>query len=219
MSAEEAWLPIPGWEGHYEISDHGRVRSVDRTVAIKGGHRRRYSSQLKKIRADMHGRPWVCLHLDGKKTNLRIHRLVIETFIGPPPEGMECCHNDGDKLNNRLNNLRWDTRSANTQDQLRHGVHHQASKTHCHKGHPFSGDNLITLPEGTAMRRRCRQCQRDRDRDYKRALRETPGYVRVRTGERARARARRAAVTAGETIATAGGSPGEEMSHQPLTRG
>lgn len=50
-----------------------------------------------------------------------VHRLVLLAFVGPCPEGMECCHNDGDPLNNRLDNLRWDTRSANIADAIKHG--------------------------------------------------------------------------------------------------
>lgn len=55
----------------------------------------------------------------GKRT-FNVHRLILEAFVGPCPEGMEACHNDGDRGNNRLNNLRWDTRSANMADRFRH---------------------------------------------------------------------------------------------------
>jgi hypothetical protein len=50
-----------------------------------------------------------------------IHRLVLEMFVGPCPPGMEACHNDGNRLNNRLANLRWDTPLANAEDRDRHG--------------------------------------------------------------------------------------------------
>lgn len=50
------------------------------------------------------------------------HRLVLEAFVGPCPEGMECCHWDGVRDNNRLNNLRWDTRKNNAKDRDRHGT-------------------------------------------------------------------------------------------------
>ncbi len=46
---------------------------------------------------------------------------VLETYVGPRPEGMWACHNDGDKNNNSLSNLRWDTRSNNERDKLKHG--------------------------------------------------------------------------------------------------
>lgn len=50
-----------------------------------------------------------------------IHRLILETFVGPCPGGMECCHNDGDPTNNALSNLRWDTSKANKADMAKHG--------------------------------------------------------------------------------------------------
>jgi len=53
----------------------------------------------------------------------RVHRLVLEAFIGPAPKGTICCHNDGDPTNNRLENLRWDTHSSNTRDAIRHGTY------------------------------------------------------------------------------------------------
>ncbi len=58
----------------------------------------------------------------GKKTARRIHRLVLEAFIGPCPPDMVACHGDGDRANNELSNLRWDTPRANSDDSLRHGT-------------------------------------------------------------------------------------------------
>lgn len=64
-----------------------------------------------------------------------VHGLLLEAFIGPRPPGAHGCHNDGDKLNNTLGNLRWDTRSGNMQDAIRHGTfrtgtaHHNAKLT------------------------------------------------------------------------------------------
>lgn len=52
-----------------------------------------------------------------------VAQLVLEAFVGERPEKMECCHNDGDKMNNRLENLRWDSKSANSADRIRHGIH------------------------------------------------------------------------------------------------
>lgn len=52
-----------------------------------------------------------------------VHRLVLETFVGPCPDDMEACHNNGDKQDNRLSNLRWDTHSSNIIDAIRVGTH------------------------------------------------------------------------------------------------
>lgn len=64
----------------------------------------------------------VMLRKNGKSYNRLIHRLVLETFVGPCPEEMECCHNNGNMFDNRLENLRWDTRKANRQDAMRQGT-------------------------------------------------------------------------------------------------
>ena len=65
----------------------------------------------------------VSLYQNKKVCKRPIHRLVLETFVGPCPEGMECCHCDGDAQNNALKNLRWDSRSNNRQDAIQHGTH------------------------------------------------------------------------------------------------
>lgn len=65
----------------------------------------------------------VDLYRGGRHHWKLIHRLVLEAFIGPCPDGMEACHNNGDRTDNRLENLRWDTRSANQKDAVRHGTH------------------------------------------------------------------------------------------------
>jgi hypothetical protein len=64
----------------------------------------------------------VNLRKDGRTHYLLISRLVLLAFVGPCPEGMECCHNDGDHLNNSVDNLRWGTRRENVADSRKHGV-------------------------------------------------------------------------------------------------
>lgn len=71
---------------------------------------------------DRQGYRFVNLARGGKKQQVRIHRLVLGTFVGPAPEGMVACHGDGDRANNDLANLRWDTPKANSDDALRHGT-------------------------------------------------------------------------------------------------
>lgn len=61
------------------------------------------------------------LSKDGREDAFRIHRLVLLTFVGPAPEGMLGLHNDGNASNNRLENLRWDSPKANSEDARRHG--------------------------------------------------------------------------------------------------
>jgi HNH endonuclease len=64
----------------------------------------------------------------GKKTSRPVHRLVLESFVGPCPPGLICCHNDGDPSNNCVENLRWDSHQSNADDALRHGTRAMGSR-------------------------------------------------------------------------------------------
>ena len=66
---------------------------------------------------------YVALCKDSKAYRKSVSRLVLETFIGSCPEGMECCHNNGVSTDNKLENLRWDTKKNNAKDAIRHGTH------------------------------------------------------------------------------------------------
>ena len=121
----ETWKPVLGFEGHYEVSDQGRVRSLDRTVSHwRGGTRLRRGRCLKPgVAGGVGGYLHVVLMSDGKtRCNRTVHRLVLEAFVGLRPEGMQACHNDGDPHNNALSNLRWDTPASNNADKKAHGT-------------------------------------------------------------------------------------------------
>lgn len=136
----ETWRPIPGYEGSHEASDLGRIRSIDRVVDYGDGRRRRRKGTvLKGTRRHKAGHLYVNL---ANPDIQGVHRLVLLAFVGPAPEGMEGCHNDGDATNNRLDNLRWDTRSANNYDRVKHGRHPARQRTHCPRGHPLRMPNL-----------------------------------------------------------------------------
>lgn len=156
----ERWAPIPDYEGYYEASDHGRIRSVDRRVR----HSRCGTMLLrgKVLSPVIHrGRPHLTLGREGVRRQLTVHSLVLSAFRGPRPEGMEGCHGDNDKLNNHLANLRWDTTSANVLDQVQHGVHRNARKKRCPLVHLLVEPNLVPgkLRKG---QRCCRACARAR---------------------------------------------------------
>ena len=143
MSTLEQWKPVHGYEEIYEVSSHGRVRSVDRTVTCSDGKVHRYKGKvLSACLSKRGGYPLVNLRDQGKGQTRYVHSLVAEAFIGSRPEGMEVCHNDGDSTNNHLDNLRYDTSSDNELDKVRHGTHHEAVKTHCPRGHELFAENL-----------------------------------------------------------------------------
>jgi hypothetical protein len=106
----ENWLPVVGFEGLYEVSDCGRVRTV-KTGKIK---------TFTKHKGD--NRPFFLLWQGNKPKASRPHTLVLAAFVCPRPDGMEGCHNDGNPWNNNLPNLRWDTPQANQADRVRHGT-------------------------------------------------------------------------------------------------
>jgi hypothetical protein len=159
----EEWRPVRGFEGIYEISSLGNVRSLDRRVWSARGFWAALKGRVIRPAALPTGHLHVLLRHDGKRSNRQVHRMVLEAFVGPCPDGMEACHGDGDPANNALSNLRWDSRSANLKDAVRHGTHHEAKKTHCPRYHPYSPEN--TRMNGQA--RVCRECSREHTRKWR----------------------------------------------------
>lgn len=157
----EHWRAVPGYEGSYEVSDLGRVRSLDR-ITDRG---RRWRGRMMTTCPLPNGYLIVTLWRDGCQRSPLVHRLVLAAFVGPAPDDTEALHGDGDRTNNRLVNLSWGTHSENAQDQLAHGTHPQASKTHCPAGHPYDDENTYIYP-GRAHRG-CRACRREWMRNYK----------------------------------------------------
>jgi hypothetical protein len=81
-------------------------------------------SHWKRLKAKTmkYGHQSVALYLRGRSKYLSVHRLVLIAFVGPPPRGMESCHDDGNARNNRVTNLRWDTKKNNLNDRVKHGT-------------------------------------------------------------------------------------------------
>ena len=122
-----------GYEGYYMISTWGRVKSLDRDVPMQdlasrkfGGlskQKRTYrvKGRILKAKVTKYHSVWF-RGQDRIEKEMLVHRLVLEAFVGPCPEGMECCHGDGNGCNNRLENLRWDTPRNNHRDKRTHGT-------------------------------------------------------------------------------------------------
>ena len=119
----EIWKPIPGYEGLYEVSDQGRVRSLDALIECYGPVKGRYTS-LRKGKLLRPGR-MPSGHVSvaiGRRNSLCVHTLVLLAFVGPAPKGYECRHLNGNPSDNRLENLCWGTRSENIKDKTLHGL-------------------------------------------------------------------------------------------------
>ena len=119
-SANEEWRDIPGYEGRYQASNLGRIRSVARRVNICHGATRLMRGRVLRP-AGQKRDPHLRVTLKHGGYGVLVHRLVAETFLGPCPEGQEVRHLDGDPLNNRVENLAYGTRRENIIDVYRIG--------------------------------------------------------------------------------------------------
>lgn len=101
----------------------GRLSKVGNIFVISDEWKQKFG------KLDYKGYPRIAIYIPandqhdrhGKQKHKRIHNLVLEAFVGPCPPGMEGCHENGNKLDNRLSNLRWDTPQSNIEDKERHG--------------------------------------------------------------------------------------------------
>lgn len=108
----EVWRWIEGYEGLYMVSNLGRVMSVP-TVSQRGGHEYRKPGMEIKSHDNGRGYKFVALYKDGSPLLRTVHRLVASAFLENPEEKPEVNHKDGDKANNKADNLEWVTKSEN----------------------------------------------------------------------------------------------------------
>jgi hypothetical protein len=150
----ENWLPVVGYEGQYEVSNLGRVKSLKRgnpkllsPFPLHAGH--------------------LCVSLyDGNHSpptfkRAFVHRLVLEAFVGQrPSDEFMCRHLNGNPADNKVENLAWGTALENGQDMARHGTSWQKRKSACPSGHSYDEGNTIWY----RSRRYCRTCRDIRNR-------------------------------------------------------
>lgn len=163
----EEWRPVPGWEGLYEVSDQGHVRSLDHHGRRQFHKGRRLKSRL----VGQGGYPAVGLHRDGHVERWYVHHLVLAAFVGPRPNKYHTRHLNGNSQDNRLINLRYGTAVENAADKLLHGTARTRPfvATHCAQGHEFNAQNTVRGKDG---QRRCLTCRRKWDREAKRRYRQ-----------------------------------------------
>lgn len=118
---DERWLPIPGYEGRYEVSDMGRVRSY----LCRGWHQwhlRALNPHMLATRLRHGGYKRLDLWSNGTKHGCHVHQLVLLAFVGPRPAGHESAHLNGNPADNRLVNLAYVTPSENARHKHDHGT-------------------------------------------------------------------------------------------------
>jgi len=126
MSPVEIWRPVLGWEGLYEASSLGRIRSIERWTRGRhrgiGPHRVRRRSKVLRLVLNQHGYLAGNFSRRGGRVNFELHRAICEAFHGPAPEGFVAAHWDGVRTNCAASNLRWATIAENQNDMVRHGT-------------------------------------------------------------------------------------------------
>jgi hypothetical protein len=147
LPSNEEWRPIPGYEGRYDVSNQGRIRSW-------AWHKKRGTSRLKSTWPDDQGYLRVGLWDGERGVNAKVHAQVALAFLGPRPEGQVIRHLDGIRTNNTPENLRYGTPAENTADMFVHGNHVNVRKTHCRQGHPYDEENTRWWSRPTGPRRR-----------------------------------------------------------------
>jgi hypothetical protein len=122
----EQWRDIPGYEGAYQVSDQGRVRSLDRRVLHSDGGVRFHKGRVLHPGLASNGYFTVAV---GRRNSRCLHDLVLTVFAGPRPlpEAVGR-HLDGNKANNTASNLCWGTRKENSADSDLHGTHPRGSQ-------------------------------------------------------------------------------------------
>ena len=118
---KERWLPVTGFEGVYEVSNLGRVRSLDRDVVYVSGGTRPWRGQILKPSLTSNGYPAIELCRNGTGKTTSVHSIVAASFLGPRPPDKQVAHRDGDKENPKLSNLRYATCTENQADKIPQG--------------------------------------------------------------------------------------------------
>ena len=153
---QEIWKAIDGFEGMYEVSNLGKVKSLERKVMNNGGLQKRHEKILKENHSKT-GHCMVVLCKDGIVYPKLVHRLVAFAFIQNPENKPVVDHIDTNPMNNRVDNLRWVTTKENCNNELTR-KHNAESKT----GRVFSEEARCKMSEA---RKRYYQKQKRREED------------------------------------------------------
>jgi len=126
---EEIWKDVKNYEKYYRVSNIGKIKSLSRISNYTRNRlgkdeyvSRRIKGKILKLNTYSKTEyKYIILHKNKINQSFLIHRLVLETFVDKCPTGMEACHNNGIRTDNRIENLRWDTHENNLKDTIKHG--------------------------------------------------------------------------------------------------
>jgi hypothetical protein len=154
----ERWRPVPGYEGLYEVSSLGRIRSLDRMVPTRGSGMRLSPGRVLAFGTYKDGHKHITFSRDGQTRTFTVHGVVLAAFAGPRPEGMQVRHfPDRDPANNRLDNLLYGTAKENAEDRDEwHGTNYELNLTRCPQDHEYTPENTYVTPAGY---RQCKACR------------------------------------------------------------
>lgn len=139
QSTQEVWRPVPAFDGHYEVSNRGRIRST-----LTGRLLKQSPAGAGYLRATH-------THADGRQSSAYAHRLVALAFLGEPPfPGAQVRHMDGNNKNNALSNLKWGTPKQNHNDKYRHGTA-AAQRSSCRYGHKYPEAEIERRQDGSRI--------------------------------------------------------------------
>lgn len=128
---QEQWQSIPGWEGFYEVSDAGRIRSVrrlSRVNSVTPDRKRMMGGKIRKLQTLKDGYLGCWLTAEGRREHIRVHHAVLMAFKGMRKDSQIARHINGNPCDNRPENLEWGTHQENMVDRKSHGNYARGSR-------------------------------------------------------------------------------------------
>lgn len=142
----EIWKDIKGYEGYYQVSNTGKIKTLEHNIIRHNGKRLTIKEKILNGSKDTKGYLQVELKKDGKRNIKFIHRLVAETFIENPNNKLQVNHINGDKSNNGIDNLEWVTCSENIHHAWKNGLN-KPIKGEAHGNHKLTDDEVRYIKE------------------------------------------------------------------------